>query len=302
MNEEITRNESCIRDVLSYNRIEVRDIQAVIGPAVSQYRVYLVPGVKCSKVKELADDLALAMGVISVRIVTLLDCMAIEVPNRVRHDVPLQSMMESMAFRESTAKLPLIIGYTIDQRVKVIDLAEEQHILVAGATKQGKTMCLKGLRACLEAKKSPSELQIVWIDPKAKNAEIPKTVETLEGLCAEMDRRLAEEVRLPYIICFVDEFADLKPSRKAMTAIIRLAQKGRHVGIHMIIATERPTVDVISGLIKVNFPTRIAFRTCSRIDSTVILDMPGAEKLIGNGDMLFSSGVELERIQCGIID
>lgn len=302
MQEEIERNESCIRDVLSYNRIDIRDIQAVIGPAVSQYRVYLVPGVKCSKVKELADDFALAMGVIGVRVVTLLDCIAIEVPNRTRHDVPLQGMMESKAFQESTDRLPLIIGYTIDQKVKVIDLVDAPHILVAGATKQGKTMCLKGLRACLEAKKSPSELQIVWIDPKAREAEISKIVETLEVLCAEMDRRLAEEVKLPYIVCFVDEFADQKQSRKAMTAIIRLAQRGRHAGIHMIIATQRPTVDVISGLIKASFPTRIAFRTCSRVDSLAILDMTGAEKLIGNGDLLFMDGVDVERMQCGYID
>ena len=153
MQEEIERNESCIQDVLSYNRIEFRDIKVLVGPAVSLYKVYLVPGVKASAVRELGDDFALAMGVISVRVVTLTDSIGIEVPNRVRNDVPLKAMLESKAFVESDARLPVVIGYSYDHRIKVIDLVDAPHMLVAGATKQGKTMFMQGLRASLEAKR-----------------------------------------------------------------------------------------------------------------------------------------------------
>ena len=322
MNEEIARNESCIRDVLHYNRIEVKEIKVITGPAVSLYKVYVVPGVKISKIKELADDFTLAIGVIGVRVVTLVDCVGIEVPNRERADVPFKSMLNSKAFLETADDLPLLIGYTIDQRIKVIDLVDAPHILVAGATKQGKTMFLKGLYASLTASRNMLNVKVEWIDPKARDADFTKIAETLEMYCAEMDRRIdcfwnadvsdirnynrQNADRMPYIVIFIDEYADLSYPKQiwksVMTSIIRLAQKGRIAGIHLIIATQRPTVDVITGLIKANFPTRVAFRTSSRIDSMTILDMPGAEKLIGNGDMLFSSGVELERIQCGIID
>ena len=252
MQEEITRNESCIRDVLSYNRIEIRDIQVLVGPAVSLYKVYLVPGVKVSAVRDLGDDFALAMGVISVRVVTLIDSIGIEVPNRVRHDVSLQSMLESKAFIESDARLPVVIGYSFEQRIKVIDLADAPNMLVAGATKQGKTMFMQGLRASLEAKDTP--VQQVWIDSKAKDANMKDISARLEGLYEEMERRLQAEVKLPYIVVFIDEYADLSVSRKIKTSVIRLAQRGRNAGIHLVLATQRPTVDVISGLIKANFP------------------------------------------------
>ena len=317
MIEEIEHNESCIRDVLSYNRIEVKEIKAIIGPAVSLYKVYVVPGVKISKIKDLAEDFALAIGVTGVRVVTLVDSVGIEVPNRERADVPFKSMLDSKAFLETADELPLIIGYTIDQRIKVIDLVNAPHILVAGATKQGKTMFLKGLYASLKASRNMLNVNVEWIDPKARDADFTKIAETLEMYCAEMDRRFdcfwnadvsdirnynrRNADRMPYIVIFIDEYADLSYPKQiwksVMTSIIRLAQKGRIAGIHLIIATQRPTVDVITGLIKANFPTRVAFRTSSRIDSMTILDVPGAEKLIGNGDMLFSSGVELERVQ-----
>lgn len=317
MIEEIEHNESCIRDVLSYNRIEVKEIKAIIGPAVSLYKVYVVPGVKISKIKDLAEDFALAIGVTGVRVVTLVDSVGIEVPNRERADVPFKPMLYSKAFLETADELPLLIGYTIDQRIKVIDLVNAPHILVAGATKQGKTMFLKGLYASLKASRNMLNVKVEWIDPKARDADFTKIAETLEMYCAEMDRRFdcfwnadvsdirnynrRNADRMPYIVIFIDEYADLSYPKQiwksVMTSIIRLAQKGRIAGIHLIIATQRPTVDVITGLIKANFPTRVAFRTSSRIDSMTILDVSGAEKLIGNGDMLFSSGVELERVQ-----
>jgi len=299
MQEEIKRNKSCIRDVLSYNRIEIRDIKVLVGPAVSLYKVYVVPGVKLSAIRELADDLALAMGVISVRLVTLIDSIGIEVPNQVRSDVSMKAMLKSKTFLESDARLPVVIGYSFDQRVKVIDLVDAPHMLVAGSTMQGKTMFLEGLRASLDAKDTP--VQQVWIDPKAKDANMEDISARLEGLCEEMERRLQAEVKLPYIVVFIDEFADLSVSRNIKTSVIRLAQQGRNAGIHLVLATQRPTLDVISGLIKVNFPTRVAFKVASRMDSCTIMDQPGAEKLIGNGDLLYSCGVELERLQAGVL-
>ena len=274
MIEEIEHNESCIRDVLSYNRIEVKEIKAIIGPAVSLYKVYVVPGVKISKIKDLAEDFALAIGVTGVRVVTLVDSVGIEVPNRERADVPFKPMLDSKAFLETADELPLLIGYTIDQRIKVIDLVNAPHILVAGATKQGKTMFLKGLYASLKASRNMLNVKVEWIDPKARDADFTKIAETLEMYCAEMDRRFdcfwnadvsdirnynrRNADRMPYIVIFIDEYADLSYPKQiwksVMTSIIRLAQKGRIAGIHLIIATQRPTVDVITGLIKRTSP------------------------------------------------
>ena len=318
MQEEIERNVSCIRDVLSYNRIDIRDIHVVEGPVLSLYKIYVVPGVKIQKVKELAVDFAMAMGVASVRTVTLLDSIGVEVPNRERKYMPLEEMLESSPFLDNyDDELPVVIGHTIDGKVRVIDLVDAPHILVSGATKQGKTMFLKGLYASLKASRNMLNVKVEWIDPKARDADFTKIAETLEMYCAEMDRRFdcfwnadvsdirnynrRNADRMPYIVIFIDEYADLSYPKQiwksVVTSIILLAQKGRIAGIHLIIATQRPTVDVITGLIKANFPTRVAFRTSSRIDSMTILDVSGAEKLIGNGDMLFSSGVELERVQ-----
>ncbi len=265
--------------------------------------------------------------------------------------VPLKSLLGSETFRDSAAELPLAIGYTKDQETKVIDLVDAPHILAAGATKQGKSVSLHSMVASLLFSKRPDELRFVFIDPKMvefseygalinhylwRNTAIATraldAANVLTGLCEEMEDRygtlLAAQVKnvrdynkqsdnkLPYIVCFIDEYADLtvafgankeyKKKVKELTnriteSIIRLAQKGRAAGIHMVIATQRPSRDVITGLIKANFPTRIAFRTSSREDSKTILDQPGAEKLIGGGDLLFSQGNNLERMQGGYI-
>lgn len=350
--EEHRRKLKILREILDANNISAeKDIPAFFGPAVSEYHVIPAPGIKVSQIKELADDIAIAMGVVAVRISTRKDSISIEIPNDHRSVVPFKGLVNSKPFRNNIAELPLAIGYTIDQRTKLIDLVDAPHVLIAGATKQGKSVCLHTMVASLLFSKRPDELKMVFIDHKMTEfsaygkllnhylAVLPKpssggdgyanaivtkasdAAEVLDGLCAEMEARyekLAEaEVnnikkynciegsQLPYIVCFVDEYADLTvafgknkaTARRILTAIIRLAQRGRAAGIHMIIATQRPSVDVITGLIKANFPTRIAFRTSSRIDSTIILDMSGAEKLIGEGDMLLEQGVDLERIQ-----
>jgi S-DNA-T family DNA segregation ATPase FtsK/SpoIIIE len=292
----------------------------------------------------------------------------IEVANDKASIVPLKSLLNDAAFRESKAELPVAIGYTISQQVKVFDLADAPHLLVAGATKQGKSVGLNVIVASLLYSKHPSELKFVFVDPKmvefssyasllhhylavlpnagseqeekdhaiVKNAKDAAAV--LQSLCVEMDSRyellskgLVNNIKLynnkwkehhlradeghhflPYIVTVIDEYADLTmsvgagPESKALarsitTSVIRLAQKGRAAGLHVILATQRPTVDVITGLIKANFPMRIAFRVTSRIDSATILDQPGADKLIGRGDMLLYSGVEMERVQCAFI-
>ena len=352
--EEHLRKLKILREVLVDNKVVVeKDIPTFFGPAVSEYNVIPTPGTKVSKIKELADDIAFAMGVVAVRVSTRQNSVAIEIPNDHRSIVPLKGPVSDKVFRKNQAVLPLAIGYTMIQETKLIDLFDAPHILVAGATKQGKTACLHTMVASLLFSKHPDELKMVFIDPKraefdaydkllnhylavlpASSSEeeransivtkAPDAADVLEGLCAEMDARhekLADAkvnnikeyngFDMPYIVCFVDEFADLTApigskdfkalTRRIMTAIIRLAQKGRAVGIHLILATQRPSTDVITGLIKANFPTRIAFRTSSRIDSTIILDMPGAEKLIGAGDLLLTQGADLERIQGGYI-
>ena len=350
--DEHIRKVKILREVLEAS--VAKDITACFGPAVSEYHVVPAPGIKVSKIKELTDDIALAMGVVSVRVSTRQNSVAIDIPNDHRSIVPLKELVSSQDFRDNQAKLPLAIGYTMAQKAKVIDLADAPHILLAGATKQGKSVCLHTMVASLLFSKRPEELKMVFIDPKGvefsayakllshylavlpnssgEGEELSKAIvtkgrdaaEVLESLCAEMDKRYemldqagANNIKeyggddMPYIVCFIDEFADLTVpfgdrefkalTRRISTAIIRLAQKGRQVGIHMVIATQRPSTDVITGLLKANFPTRIAFRTSSRIDSKIILDMPGAEKLIGAGDMLLEQGMDVERLQGGYI-
>lgn len=352
--EEHIRKVEILRKVLEENKVSIeKDIPAFFGPAVSEYNVIPSHGTKVSKIKELADDIAFAMGVVAVRVSTRQNSVAIEIPNDHRSIVPLKGLVCDKVFRKNQAVLPLAIGYTMIQATKLIDLADAPHILLAGATKQGKSICLHAMIASLLFSKRPDELKMVFIDPKraefgvygkllnhylavlpASSSEeeransivtkAPDAADVLEGLCAEMDARYEKLADakvnnikeyngsdIPYIVCFVDEFADLTIpigskvfkalTRRIMTAIIRLAQKGRAVGIHMIIATQRPSTDVITGLIKANFPTRVAFRTSSRIDSKVIIDMPGTERLIGHGDLLLSQGVEVERLQGGFI-
>ncbi len=367
-NEELLRNNNKIRATLKNYKIEITEVKAQVGPTVTLYRVTLAPGVRISEVKKLQEDIGMQMNAKGVRVVTLSDSVGIEVANDYSSIVPLKSLLNSDAFRTSKYELPVAIGYTITQQVKVFDLADAPHLLVAGATKQGKSVGLNIIIASLLYAKHPSELKFVFIDPKmvefsaynsllkhylavlptagdedeerakaivknAKDAEL-----TLKSLCVEMDQRYellskagenkitdynerykARKLNpknghrfLPYLVTIVDEYADLtmtmgaspevRAASKSITnSIIRLAQKGRAAGIHVIIATQRPSVDVISGVIKGNFPLRIAFRVASRTDSMTILDSPGAEKLIGRGDMLLSAGIENERIQCGFV-
>ena len=366
--DELNRNNNKIRATLASYKIQVRDVTAIVGPTVTLYKVYPAPGVKIASIKMLQDDIAISLNAKGVRIVTLSDSVGIEVANDTPSIVPLKQLLNDDAYRESKAELPVAIGYTISQKVKVFDLADAPHLLVAGATKQGKSVGLNVIVSSLLYSKHPSELKFVFIDPKmvefsaysklinhylavlptaadeqdereqaiVKNDKSASSV--LQSLCVEMDERYSllnkagvnniklynDKYRdrhllpteghrfLPYIVVVIDEYADLTmsvgagPESKAIarsitTSVIRLAQKGRAAGLHVILATQRPTVDVITGLIKANFPMRIAFRVTSRIDSSTILDQPGADKLIGRGDMLLYSGVEMERIQCAFI-
>ena len=366
--EELTRNNNKIRAALQTYRIEVTDVKAIIGPTVTLYKVSPAPGVKISDIKKLQEDIALSLKARGVRVVTLSDSVGIEVANDSPSMVPLKSLLNSEAFRNSKYELPVAIGYTITQDVKVFDLSDAPHLLIAGATKQGKSVGLNVIVSSLLYSKHPSELKFVFIDPKMvefsayngllhhylavlptagdedeerENAIVknPKDAEkVLRSLCIEMDERYkllsaagvnkvtlyndkfkARKLNpekghryLPYLVTVVDEYADLtmtigsspevRAASKSITnSIIRLAQKGRAAGIHVILATQRPSVDVISGIIKSNFPMRIAFRVASRVDSMTILDAPGAEKLIGKGDMLWSAGIDTERIQCGFV-
>lgn len=367
--EELTRNNNKIRAALANYKIQVNDVKAIVGPTVTLYKVYPAPGVKIADIKKLQEDIALSLNAKGVRVVTLSDSVGIEVANDYSSIVPLKALLNDDAFRSSKADLPVAIGYTITQKVRVFDLADAPHLLVAGATKQGKSVGLNVIVSSLLFSKHPSELKFVFIDPKMvefsaygqllkhylavlpdaadeederSNAIVkrPKDAEKiLRSLCTEMDDRYEllskagvnkitlynekykeRKLRpdkghrfLPFLVVVVDEYADLTmttgaspearaASRSITNSIIRLAQKGRAAGLHVILATQRPSVDVISGIIKSNFPMRIAFRVASRVDSTTILDAPGAEKLIGRGDMLFSAGIESERIQCGYID
>ena len=366
--DELSRNNNKIRATLASYKIQVRDVTAIVGPTVTLYKVYPAPGVKIAAIKQLQEDIGISLNAKGVRITTLSDSVGIEVANDKASIVPLKQLLNDESFRESKAELPVAIGFTISQQVKVFDLADAPHLLVAGATKQGKSVGLNVIVASLLYSKHPSELKFVFVDPKmvefsaygkllhhylavlpnavseqeeqdraiVKNAKDAASV--LQSLCVEMDARyellskgMVNNIKLynekwkehhlradeghhflPYIVVVIDEYADLTmsvgagPESKALarsitTSVIRLAQKGRAAGLHVILATQRPTVDVITGLIKANFPMRIAFRVTSRIDSATILDQPGADKLIGRGDMLLYSGVEMERVQCAYI-
>lgn len=365
--EEIARNNNKIRSTLENYRIQINDVKAIVGPTVTLYKVYPAPGVKISEIKKLQEDIGMYLHARGVRVVTLTDSVGIEVANDHPSIVPMRAVLNDDTFRKSKGELPIAIGYTIQQKVKVFDLADAPHLLVAGATKQGKSVGLNAIVASLLYAKHPSELKLVFVDPKMvefssyasllkhylavlpcndereelENAIVKKADKAdkvLKSLCIEMDQRyellskaLVPNIKLynekyrnrhllptdghrflPYIVTIIDEYADLTMSvggggdarviaRSITTSIIRLAQKGRAAGIHVVLATQRPSVDVITGLIKTNFPTRIAFRVVSRIDSSTILDAPGAEKLIGKGDMLYYAGVETERVQCAFI-
>ena len=366
---ELDKNNMVIRTTLKNYKIEVEKVTAVVGPTVTLYKIVLAPGMKVASIESVHREIAMALEVGGVRVVTLPGCVGIEVPNSTPSIVPLKSMLNDDSFRNSAAELPIAIGYsTLAQKVKVFDLTDAPHLLVAGATKQGTSVGLNVIISSLLYSKHPSELKFVFIDPKtveftpynpllkhylavlptaadeedekrkaivkkAKDAE-----QVLSSLCIEMDERYEllakggvndfklynEKYKdryllpteghryLPYLVVVVDEYADLimaggsspedkKSAKNIEAAIIRLAQKGRAAGIHVIIATQRPSVNVITGLIKANFPTRIAFRVLSGVDSRTILDSVGAENLIGKGDMLYYAGVKMERIQCAYI-
>ena len=366
--EELNRNNNKIRSTLKNYKIDIMDVKAVVGPTVTLYKVYPAPGVKIANIRSLQDDIAMSLNARGVRIVTLPDSVGIEVANDKPSIVPVKGLLNDEAFRSSKADLPVAIGCTITKKVKVFDLADAPHLLVAGATKQGKSVGLNVLIASLLYAKHPAEMKMVFIDPKmvefsaygrllkhylavlptaadedeeAESAIVKKPKEAekiLRSLCTEMDERYellskayVNNIKLynerykdrklnpehghrflPYLVVIIDEYADLAMSggsgseaknmqKSIMGSIVRLAQKGRAAGIHVVIATQRPSVDVITGLIKANFPARIAFRVSTRVDSNTILDATGAEKLIGRGDMLYYAGVETERIQCGYI-
>lgn len=367
-NEELEINNNKIRNTLLNYKIEVLHVKAVVGPTVTLYKVVPAPGIKVSAIENLHREIGMSLGAKGVRVVVLPDCVGIEVANREPSIVPLKKALDDESFRNTRHELPIAIGYTITKKVKTFDLASAPHLLVAGATQQGKSVGLNVIISSLLYAKHPSELKFVFIDPKmveftaynallkhylavmpmaaseeeerehaivkdAKQAEL-----VLNSLCIEMDERykllaLAEvnnlklynekykdrhllptegHKYLPYLVVVIDEYADLtmaggagpearKSAKNIESAIVRLAQKGRAAGIHVIIATQRPSVNVITGLIKTNFPTRIAFRVVSRVDSATILDANGAENLIGRGDMLYYAGVEMERVQCALV-
>ena len=366
--EELELNNNRIRTTLLNYKIKVDKVSAIVGPTVTLYKVVPAPGVKISAIENLRKEIGLSLGAKGVRVVILADSVGIEVANNHPSIVPLKAMLNDDAFRNSKAELPVAIGYTITQKVKTFDLTDAPHLLVAGATKQGKSVGLNVIISSLLYAKHPSELKFVFIDPKMveftaynsllkhylavlpmavsedderENAIIkqPKQAENvLNSLCIEMDERYkllaaagVNDIKLynakykerhllpteghkhlPYLVVVIDEYADLtmaggsggdarKTSKNISDYIVRLAQKGRAAGIHVIIATQRPSVNVITGLIKTNFPTRIAFRVVGRVDSQTILDTTGAENLIGRGDMLYYAGVEMERVQCALV-
>lgn len=365
---EIQSSIDIIRETLADHHIQVADIKAISGPTVTLYKVYPAKGVKVAAIRNLHEDIAVALGSGKIRAHTLTDSVGLEVPNKTRSIVPIKSLVTSPEFKESKAELPVAIGSTIDGKTKVFDLAKAPHLLVAGSTNQGKSVGLNVIASSLLYAKRPSELKMIFVDPKgteftpyrnlyrhylavtttadSEEDEIQRSIavkdkdadEVLKALCLEMKERyellrqagscpnlktynqkfLDKKLRpdkghrfLPYIVAIIDEYAQLtlvtgKPetrniSRSITTSIISLAQMGRAAGIHMIIATQTPRKDVISGMIKANFPTMISFKVANSTESQVVLDNVGAEKLIGNGDMLFSQNANMERIQCGYI-
>lgn len=365
---EIDATSRRIQTTLRSFKIEIVGVTAIPGPTVTLYKLKLGEGVKISQVKSLQEDLGVSLGANGVRVVKLSDSLGIEVANVRPSIVPLKSMLADDAFRSSTAELPIAIGYTISREVKTFDLAEAPHLLVAGATKMGKSVGLNVIITSLLYAKHPSELKFVFVDPKMveftpyasllnhylavlpnpateqelKDSAIAVTQDSaekvLQSLVQEMEDRYqlmrlagVNQVKLynqkyikrvlnpndghkymPYLVAVIDEYADLTMSgfgpdgkakaRRISDSIIRLAQKGRAAGLHVIIATQRPSVNVVTPLIKTNFPMRIAFRVVSRGDSETILGTPGAEKLIGKGDMLLYAGAaEMQRVQCAFI-
>ncbi len=355
-NEELTANKDRIVNTLKNYGIEIEKISATVGPTVTLYEIVPAAGVRISKIKNLEDDIALSLAALGIRIIAPIPgrgTIGIEVPNQNPEMVPMRNIIASEKFQNSTHDLPIALGKTINNEIFVADLAKMPHLLMAGATGQGKSVGLNAVLVSLLYKKHPAQIKFVLVDPKKVEltlfnkierhflAKLPnsedaiitdntKVIHTLNSLCIEMDNRYAllqdAQVRnikeynakfinrklnpneghkyLPYIVLVVDEFADLimTAGKEVETPIARLAQLARAIGIHLIIATQRPSVNIITGTIKANFPARIAFRVTSKIDSRTILDAGGAEQLIGRGDMLLSTGNDLIRIQCAFVD
>ena len=354
--EELEANKNKIVETLNNYKIGISNIKATIGPTVTLYEIVPDAGIRISKIKNLEDDIALSLAALGIRIIAPIPgkgTIGIEVPNQKPSVVSMRSVISSTKFQNAEMDLPIAIGKTISNETFVVDLAKMPHLLMAGATGQGKSVGLNAVLTSLIYKKHPAEVKFVLVDPKKVElniyskierhylAKLPdteeaiitdntKVINTLNSLCIEMDNRyellknamcrnLKEYNKkfkerklnpkdghsyLPYIILVVDEFADLimTAGKEVETPIARLAQLARAIGIHLIIATQRPSVNVITGIIKANFPARIAFRVTSKIDSRTILDSGGADQLIGRGDMLYTQGNELTRIQCAFVD
>ena len=354
--EEIEKNKNNIVDTLRNYNIEIKEIKATIGPTVTLYEIVPAAGIRISKIKNLEDDIALSLAALGIRIIAPIPgkgTIGIEVPNAKPQMVSMKQVISSKRFQQADMELPVAMGRTITNENFVFDLAKMPHLLMAGATGQGKSVGLNAILTSLLYKKHPSQLKFVLVDPKkveltlynkierhylavlpdsdeAIITDTTKVVNTLNSLCIEMDnryellksamvrnikeynakfisRRLNPEEGhrfLPYIVLVIDEFADLimTAGKEVEMPIARLAQLARAIGIHLIVATQRPSVNVITGIIKANFPARAAFRVTSKIDSRTILDAGGADQLIGKGDMLFSQGSDLIRLQCAFVD
>ena len=354
--EELESNKDRIVETLAQYKIDIAKIKATVGPTVTLYEIIPAPGVRIAKIKNLEDDIALSLSALGIRIIAPIPgkgTIGIEVPNSKPEMVSMRSLIASEKFQNFDGELPIVMGKTITNETFVFDLTKMPHLLVAGATGQGKSVGLNAILVSLLYKKHPAQVKFVLVDPKKVEltlynkierhflAKLPgegdaiivdtsKVVNTLNSLCIEMDdryellknagvrtikeynakfigRKLNPEKGhryLPYIIVLIDEFADLimTAGKEVEHPIARIAQLARAIGIHLIVATQRPSVNVITGMIKANFPARIAFRVLSKIDSRTILDGSGADQLIGRGDMLISTGSDMIRLQCGFVD
>ena len=354
--EELEENKNKIVNTLKNYKIGISQIKATIGPTVTLYEIVPEAGIRISKIKNLEDDIALSLAALGIRIIAPIPgkgTIGIEVPNKNATIVSMRSVIASSRFQKAEMQLPIAFGKTISNETFVVDLAKMPHLLMAGATGQGKSVGLNAVITSLLYKKHPAEVKFILVDPKKVEltlynkierhflAKLPDSAEaiitdntqvihTLNSLCIEMDNRyellklaLVRNIKeynekfkarklnphdghkfLPYIVLVIDEFADLIMSagKEVETPIARLAQLARAIGIHLVIATQRPSVNVITGLIKANFPARLAFRVTSKIDSRTILDTQGADQLIGRGDMLYTQGNDITRIQCAFVD
>ncbi|ETN95831.1 DNA segregation ATPase, FtsK/SpoIIIE family [Zhouia amylolytica AD3] len=354
--EELEENKNTIVRTLKDYKIEISQIKATIGPTVTLYEIVPSAGVRISKIKNLEDDIALSLAALGIRIIAPIPgkgTIGIEVPNKNPSIVSMRSVIASSRYQKAEMELPIAFGKNVSNETFVVDLAKMPHLLMAGATGQGKSVGLNAILTSLLYKKHPAEIKFVLVDPKKVEltlfnkierhflAKLPdsedaiitdntKVINTLNSLCIEMDNRyellknaMVRNIKeynakfkarklnpndghkfLPYIVLVVDEFADLimTAGKEVETPIARLAQLARAIGIHLIIATQRPSVNVITGIIKANFPARVAFRVTSKIDSRTILDSPGADQLIGRGDMLYTQGNDIVRLQCAFVD